>query len=187
MPVRGKRAYLTSQNPVAAALFFEKIIRSSIKYLLGIDITPSSKTMTPLSARQKGVLSLIVAYYGVIECQGRGTLHTHIFLWGALPPYLLQKCAAYDELVESLRHSIDSMVTAEISKEGYDNISRRRQISEPLTRINCQRRYPSLFECPAPTLLNWDAAFRRRFEDVATAVQVVPSSYNHMNLSPCHF
>jgi hypothetical protein len=170
-----QRAFLSSRNPVAAALFYERIIRMTVKHLLGVDMSATQKTTAPLGSREKGLLSYLVAYFGVNECQGRGTLHDHMYTWGGLPPYLLQKCAEYDNLVAGIRRVLDSMYTAEISKEGYD-ASLVRSGNAPSTRF-----YPSLYECPAPTPDgNWKTFFEKRSEEVGTAVQV------HCHTFTCH-
>ena len=171
------RAYMTSRNPVAAALFFDRIIQMTIKYLLGIDMSSNQKSTVPFQNRRKGVLSTIVAHFGVVECQGRGTLHTHMFIWGGLPPFLLQKCAEYHDLVEQLQEVLDSMLTAEISKEGYDGRSERSQAEA----AHGARFYPSLYECPSPfDNPMWPEAFQERYESVASAVQV------HSHTFTCH-
>jgi hypothetical protein len=164
------RAYLTSKNPVAAAIFFETIINHALRELLEIQIDFASKTTIPLCETKRGVLSKIIAYYGVIESQGRGTLHLHILLWGALPPFLLQKCAEFDDLVEVISRALDSMVSAEISKSGYDA---RKERSE-----NRVEYYPSLEETPIPSAD--PAGYVARVERVGTAVQV------HSHCFTCH-
>ena len=147
----------------------------AVQILLGIDMASTQKTTTPLGSHMKGLFSYLLAYFGVNEAQGRGTLHDHMYLWGGLPPFLLQKCAEFDQLVAALRAVIDSMYTAEISKAGYD-ARLARSVSAPSTRF-----YPSLLECPAPTPDgNWKTLFQMRSDEVATAVQV------HSHTFTCH-
>ena len=168
-----QRAQITSKNPAGAALFFQRVLEVTLKHLLGIDISSASKTTVPLSARTKGVLSYIIAYYLIIECQGRGTLHAHMELWGSIPPFLLQKCVDYDILVESVRAVIDSMYTAEISAHGYVAMSSRiAAYKSGLTN----RYYPSLYESPYPN----DPEYEDRCAAVATAVQI------HYHTFTCH-
>jgi hypothetical protein len=143
-----QRALITSKNPAGAALFFKRILEVTIKHLLGIEFTSISKTTIPLRSRKKGVLSYVIAFFGVIECQGRGTLHAHMQVWGSIPPFLLQKCAEYDNLIGILRKVIDSMYTAEISANGYEAMSGR--ILAFRSGIT-ERFYPSLCETPYPS------------------------------------
>ena len=71
-----ERNLLIAQNPVAAARFFDFMVRSFIKHVLGIDTDHS------------GLYGDTVGYYGVVEQQGRLTLHLHMMLWirNALSP-----------------------------------------------------------------------------------------------------
>jgi Helitron helicase-like domain at N-terminus len=56
---------LVAQNPVTAAHFFDFMVRSFIKHVLGIDTNYSGDT---------------AGYYGVVEQQGQLTLHLHMML-----------------------------------------------------------------------------------------------------------
>ena len=71
-----ERNLLIAQNPVAAARFFDFMVCSFIKHVLGIDTDHS------------GLYGDTVGYYGVVEQQGRLTLHLHMMLWirNALSP-----------------------------------------------------------------------------------------------------
>jgi len=71
-----ERNLLIAQNPVAAARFFNFMVRSFIKHVLGIDTDHS------------GLYGDTAGYYGVAEQQGRLTLHLHMMLWirNALSP-----------------------------------------------------------------------------------------------------
>jgi hypothetical protein len=66
---------LVAQNPVAAAQFFDLMIRM-LKHVLSIGIEHSR-----LYGKRAG-------YYGTVEQQGQLTLHLHIILWikNALSP-----------------------------------------------------------------------------------------------------
>ncbi|KZS99437.1 uncharacterized protein LAESUDRAFT_667987 [Laetiporus sulphureus 93-53] len=44
-----------------------------------------------------GVLGHVKSYFGVVESQGRGTLHLHLFVW-------LQGAPSADEIIEALGH-----------------------------------------------------------------------------------
>ncbi|KIN99658.1 hypothetical protein M404DRAFT_154853, partial [Pisolithus tinctorius Marx 270] len=59
-------------NPYAAAQYFHFIIRTTLETLFGI-CCMGNRTMCDM-----GVLGCVVGYFGVMEAQGRGTLHVHI-------------------------------------------------------------------------------------------------------------
>src|SRR5271156_5575130 len=71
-----ERNMLVAQNPVAAARFFDMMIRMFIKHVLGIGVEHS------------GLYGNTAGYYGTVEQQGRLTLHLHKVLWikNALSP-----------------------------------------------------------------------------------------------------
>ena len=71
-----ERNRLIASNPVAAARFFDLVVRSFIKNVLGVDHD------------HPGLYGKTSGYYGTVEQQGRLTLHLHLLLWleGALPP-----------------------------------------------------------------------------------------------------
>jgi hypothetical protein len=163
-----ERARVVSKNPVGAALCFERMINVTLKHLLGIDLDSVTKTTIPLCLRRKGVLSVITAYFGVFETQGRGTLHAHINFWGSLSPNLLQKCSEFDELVKEIGDVLDSMVTAELSKNAYEAMAIRRKAT---SENRDAKYYPSLYECPTFTYEE-DSPFIMCYEAAASSVQV---------------
>lgn len=67
---------LISQNPVAAARFFNVMCNAFIKHVLGV------------GSDHCGLYGDTAAYYGTVEQQGRLTLHLHLLLWikNALTP-----------------------------------------------------------------------------------------------------
>ena len=64
-----ERNLLVAQNPVAAAHFFDFMVRMFIKHVLGIGVDHS------------GLYGNAASYYGIVEQQGRLTLHLHMVLW----------------------------------------------------------------------------------------------------------
>jgi len=69
-----------ASNPYAAAHFFDFIIRAMLETLMGICIHGSQVTS------ELGILGRVTAYFGVVEAQGRGTLHLHMLMWLAGTP-----------------------------------------------------------------------------------------------------
>lgn len=74
-PNREKRAQNVARNPFAAAKFFKFLIDLILDKLFGIQAS-SRRVLTTM-----GVLGRVKAYYGVVEAQGRGSLHVHMLLW----------------------------------------------------------------------------------------------------------
>ncbi|KAF8054261.1 hypothetical protein FPV67DRAFT_1440380, partial [Lyophyllum atratum] len=72
------QSVLVAKNPVVAAKFFHTYIAAFLDTLIG----SSTKNL------EGGVLGVSKAHYGVVEAQGRGTLHCHMMVWleGALNP-----------------------------------------------------------------------------------------------------
>jgi hypothetical protein len=69
LPIDDDCGRMIAQNPVAGARFFHYMIKTFIKYVLGVDCT------------NKGLYGDVSAYYGTVEQQGRLTLHLHMLLW----------------------------------------------------------------------------------------------------------
>jgi hypothetical protein len=63
------RNRLIASNPVAAARFFDLMVRSFIKNVLGVE------------NNHPGLYGKTSGYYGTVEQQGRLTLHLHLLLW----------------------------------------------------------------------------------------------------------
>ncbi|CCO35593.1 DNA repair and recombination protein pif1,mitochondrial [Rhizoctonia solani AG-1 IB] len=81
-PSPTKRAQNIAGDPFAAAQFFNFTIKTILEKLFGIVAT------TTRVHSSMGVLGRVQAYFGTVECQGRGTLHLHMLLWleGSPPP-----------------------------------------------------------------------------------------------------
>ncbi|KAF5367284.1 hypothetical protein D9615_010468 [Tricholomella constricta] len=69
--IRGydERFRLIAKNPVAAARFFDFMVKLFIKHVLGF------------GTDHAGIYGETSAYYGTVEQQGRLTLHLHLLLW----------------------------------------------------------------------------------------------------------
>jgi hypothetical protein len=64
-----ERYRLIANNPVAGARFFDFMVKMFIKHILGVD------------ADHRGLYGDTSAYYGVVEQQGRLSLHLHMLVW----------------------------------------------------------------------------------------------------------
>ena len=91
-PSANSRAKNMADDPYASASFFNFIIRTTLETLFGFT---SSKRQ---NESQIGVLGYVNGYFGVIEAQGRGSLHVHMLIW-------LKNAPNSDEMLELLTQS----------------------------------------------------------------------------------
>lgn len=70
-----RRSQNIARDPFAAAEFFSFTINLVLEKLFGISLTNSRVHS------HTGILGRLNAYFGTVECQGRGTLHLHMLLW----------------------------------------------------------------------------------------------------------
>jgi hypothetical protein len=89
-PDKNKRARNVAENPYAAAKFFHFVISTILETLFQI------KTTNFKINNGKGIMGFVTAYFGIIECQGRGTLHLHMLIW-------LKHTPMFEELVKLLK------------------------------------------------------------------------------------
>jgi hypothetical protein len=61
-------------NDCASARLFVRNVDVFIKHVLGMD--PVTNNQMPF----KGLLGKVQAYFGMVETQGRGTLHIHFLI-----------------------------------------------------------------------------------------------------------
>jgi len=74
-PDADTRARNVANDPYAAAKYFKTIIDLLLNKMFGVDVTSFTVNSRP------GILGRIRAYFGVVEAQGRGTLHLHMLMW----------------------------------------------------------------------------------------------------------
>lgn len=82
------RLHIVANNPVAAARFFNLMVKMFIKIILKADMN------------EEGLFGKTSAYYGTVESQGRLTLHLHLLLWlenADNPQIMRDKALANDE------------------------------------------------------------------------------------------
>lgn len=77
-------------DPYAAAKFFHFIIQTILETLFGIKVTNFQVY------NKTGIMGRVSCYFGLVETQGRGTLHFHLFLW-------LENAPTADEIMELLK------------------------------------------------------------------------------------
>ena len=157
-PDASTRAEVIASNPYAAAEYFHFIINAILEELFGI--TKHKGHMTS----ERGILGELAAYFGVVEAQGRGTLHLHMLIWLRGTP----DCDRMQELleVEAFREKIKQYIKANV-----------RAHADELTEESMKKmpREPQLAYSrpPNPDDANWDEA-NHQFE-----VQLVRSQQVH--------
>lgn len=109
-PDPDERARNVASNPVAAADGFHFLMKVVIETLIGVRRTgKTTKTTT-------GVLGDVSAYFGVVEAQGRGTLHLHMILWLHNAPNTeeMQRLLQTEEFRAKMKAYISSMIRADV-------------------------------------------------------------------------
>jgi len=96
------RSQTIAENPVAGAKGFEHLIKGFTDILLGYG--QPDKT---------GVFGKVDSYYGVVEAQGRGSLHFHSFVWledGLSPNEVKEKALNDPEWKKQLFAWVDDII-----------------------------------------------------------------------------
>jgi hypothetical protein len=93
------RVKAASQNPVAVALKFQRLVENVLSVLIGCKPTfrshNNSKDVRTWCFKdgKKGIFGCVTAFFGMMETQQRGALHFHVIIWGGIAPKLLEKAA----------------------------------------------------------------------------------------------
>ena len=125
-----KRVRKVVQNPVAAAKYFAALTEAMMAHLckLGCEHTVR-KTNNVDNAL--GALGHVLAFFGCLEAQGRGSLHFHQAMWSGLTPELLQAVATNLEALSGLRQTaanvLDSMASAKLEQARHDGRAEDKQ------------------------------------------------------------
>ena len=131
-----ERARKITDNPVAAVLEYKAFISNILSIVFGLPPNSMENDRKVnftkyLKRRRKGIFGYTLAFYAVTEAHAKGTLHTHIILWGGLPPHLLERIAHCDELCREVAKILDYMYCATLPRHVhvYDLLERemRRQ------------------------------------------------------------
>ncbi|PPQ81451.1 hypothetical protein CVT26_007746 [Gymnopilus dilepis] len=117
-----ERKNLISENPVAAARFFHFMVEAFIRNILGV------------GSEESGLFGDTDAYYGMVEQQGRLTLHLHVLLWIAgspSPQEIRERLMAGDQAFQdSLINYLESVHTGDFLAGTKDDVSSRVQDKE---------------------------------------------------------
>lgn len=120
-PNAAQRSANVARNPYAATMFFNFMINLILETLFGIKVNHRAHRIES----SMGVLGKINAYYGIVEAQGRGSLHLHMLVWLAAAPsseemHELLKSEAFRCQVAAY---IDACMRADLPNFTKDNIS----------------------------------------------------------------
>lgn len=74
-PNEMQRGVNIAKDPLASAKIFQYIISAMLETLMGI------KTTSYHIQSEKGVFGEVAGYFGVVEAQGRGSLHVQMLVW----------------------------------------------------------------------------------------------------------
>lgn len=100
-----QRAVFVANNPGPAAQFFDLMIKAFVDIILGYK-KPNG-----------GLFGTCLAYYAMVEAQGRGTLHCHMLIWLAgnpSPQQLRDKMAENPDFKTEMFHWIESIIKCEL-------------------------------------------------------------------------
>ena len=156
-PDSNERARIMANDPFASASFFNFIIRTTLETLFGVH-TSRSRVETHM-----GIFGLVNGYFGVVEAQGRGSLHVHFLMW-------LKNAPNADEMLELLsqsdfREKIALYINHNIRThlEGFD---------EEYVKNNQRERHVSFSRPPDPRNVNWEVEKKEMEWKLARAYQV---------------
>lgn len=110
-PDAHKRARNVAFDPYAAAKYFNHVVKLTLEKLFGIRVGKGKVTS------EMGLLGQVSAYFGVVEAQGRGTLHLHMFLWLEDSPSsdeMLHLLENDDEFREKIQKYIAATIQADV-------------------------------------------------------------------------
>ncbi|EAU84190.2 hypothetical protein CC1G_08120 [Coprinopsis cinerea okayama7 len=108
MPDKNKRTKFANEHPAACARFFDVIVRAFIWIILGY-------------GQEQGLYGKCEAYFGVVEAQGRGTLHIHFLVWLAghpSPEELRHRMASSQEYRDRLTEWLEFVMQSNYA--GYE-------------------------------------------------------------------
>ena len=137
VPDAALRFKVLADNPVAAALHFERVLNVLIENIIGWD----RKKKMP--KRSGGLFGIPKAWVRVVEEQGRLTLHTHMLLWLIGHEDLMSrlKVALQSDLIQALFAAFEENVVAITNNEEppQDDIELENALLCPNDSCSCQR------------------------------------------------
>ena len=124
LPSVHTRTKLITDDPIAAAQVFDRVMRAFFSVIAGIplnDFTGKRANVDRLLYANKGkyvgVFGRLNANYGVIEAQSSSSLHTHFHLWGHLDHKVVEQWVHDEDFRKQITKSIDDIITARMPSE----------------------------------------------------------------------
>lgn len=156
-PDASKRGRNMAKDPFASAAFFNFIVRTTLETLFGIH---ASKRQVE---SRMGILGHVNGYFGVVEAQGRGSLHVHMLLW-------LKHAPNADEMLELLTQPLfREKVTRYID---YNIRTHLDGFDEEYVQHNDRQPHISFSRPPNPYESNWKEDVNVMERKLARAHQV---------------
>lgn len=169
-----RQRLLVAKNPAACALFFDQMIRSFVNVVLRY------------GRKEKGVFGVCTAYYGIVETQGKGTLHCHMLVWlkgHFSPKELREKMVADDGYKSAMFRWLESTIQCQLF--GQDEVVLEPD-GEPLQAPSRKETgEPDPGTLPLPLVSHYPSPedFRREYELV---VNSLVTEFNwHAHTSTC--
>ncbi len=113
-PRAGVHAKNIAEDPYAASEYFHTVINAVLQELLGIKRVPVGAPH-----RNNGIFGEVRVYVGVVEAQGRGTLHLHLLVWLKDAPTSRVMTEALK--IESFRDRIQAFIRQHVRADNGDN------------------------------------------------------------------
>ena len=100
-------------DPFACAEAFHATVEAFFSGLFGWDFRNRSP-------KANGVFGEGKAFFGTVECQGRGTLHIHVLLWlaDALPPDVIRSRLSDPSFASRFLSYLDSIISLSLPEDG---------------------------------------------------------------------
>ena len=151
------RAQNIARDPYGAAKYFFFIIKAVLQTLFGIEVTKDRVHTT------MGILGRISAYFGVVEAQGRGTLHVHMLLW-------LEDAPNSNEMHEFLKtEEFQDRIRAYIKQNIRAHVD---GLHEEMLKSTPHETQLAYSRPPDPDAANWAADFAVKEQRVVWSQQV---------------
>ena len=116
-----ERVRMVSDNPVAQARGFQHMLHGFCKIIIGMPQWTERNTRENRLTNKRGLFGTPLSYFGSIEAQHRGGLHTHTKIQTSemLPP-MVQRFAHNKAVMKRYTRYVDSIVTGSV--RGFEHI-----------------------------------------------------------------